>query len=311
MTRKAFAALRSPWVQFSFLALALALAVYAVMLQRKAVGEAMSQLPWTTVVLATAIGLVYIGLTMQAWRCVLADLGSPLELRNASTVFFLSQLGKYVPGGVWNVVAAAELGAAHRIPRRRSLSAMVVAILVSIVTGMAVAVVAISQGPPGVSDTYGWVGWSLPLFLVALAPPVLNRLLGFLLRLTKREPLEHPLTTRGALAAIGWSVLGWLTVGVQVWVLGTAVGLPATPQAYALATGGFALAWVVGFLVVFVPAGLGAREAVLVVTFAGVLDSGGVLVVVLISRLTLTLIDIGAGLVALALTRRGSIRQAV
>ncbi|MEP7368019.1 MAG: lysylphosphatidylglycerol synthase domain-containing protein [Dermatophilaceae bacterium] len=305
MTGRLIAALRSRWVRFGFLAVALTLAVFALLHERQAVLGAISQLPWSTLGASGGAALIYVGLTMLAWRAVLADLGSHLTVGDASKVFFLSQLGKYVPGGVWNVVAAAELGAGHRIPRRRSLSAMAVTILVSIVTGMAVAVVAISLGPPVVSDRYGWVVWTLPVFLASLAPPVLNRILGFLLRISKRPPLEHPLTANGAGAAIGWSVLSWLAAGLHIWLLATAEGLPATPRSFALATGGYALAWVVGFMVVFVPAGLGAREAVLVATLVGEVESGGVLAVVLISRLTLTLVDVGLGLVGLALMRVG------
>lgn len=58
------------------------------------------------------------------------------------------------------------------------------------------------------------------------------------------------------------------------------------------------IGWVAGFLVVFVPAGTGVREGVLGLLFAGSLSSGGILAVVLVSRITMTFADLafaGAG----------------
>src|SRR5512145_2929578 len=59
-------------------------------------------------------------LTLLGWRRVLADLGSPLHLAPAGGVFFVGQLGKFLPGTVWSIVAQAEMGARLHIPRRRS-----------------------------------------------------------------------------------------------------------------------------------------------------------------------------------------------
>jgi uncharacterized membrane protein YbhN (UPF0104 family) len=188
---------------------------------------------------------------------------------------------------------------------------MAVTILVSIVTGGAVALAAVGLGPDAVRDRYGWVAWLLPALLVLLVPAVLNRGLGVLLRLSRRAPLEHPLTARGAGAAVLWSVLAWLVAGLHVWVLATAVGMDADARTFALAVGGYALAWVVGFLVVVVPAGLGAREAVLLAVLAAVLDTGGVLAVVLLSRVALTVADIATGVVGLAVARRRARSSAV
>jgi uncharacterized membrane protein YbhN (UPF0104 family) len=79
--------------------------------------------------------------------------------------------------------------------------------------------------------------------------------------------------------------------------------MPATGRTFALAVGGYALAWVVGFLVVVAPAGLGAREVVLAAVLAGQLDRGSVIAVVLLSRIATTVVDVAAGLGGLAALR--------
>jgi len=299
-------ALRSPWVRRVFVALALAAAVWAVASQWEQVRGAVASLPLGTVVLALVVSLVYVVLTMLSWRAVLADLGSPLPVRVAARVFFVSQVGKYLPGGVWNIVAAAEMGVDHAISRRRSVSGMLVALLVSIVTGLLLAVVAIAFAPRAAVESYGWVAWSFPVFLVLLAPPVLNRLLGHALRLTRRPPLEQPLSARGVVASSAWALAGWVAAGVQVWLIATALGMEGGLGTLAQAVGAYALAWTVGFLVVVVPAGVGVREAVLGAMLAGLLDGGAVVVTVLLSRVLLTAADLLLGLGAAADLRSGS-----
>ncbi|MCA1784223.1 MAG: UPF0104 family protein, partial [Intrasporangiaceae bacterium] len=71
--------------------------------------------------MALAIGLALLApfFTMLGWRAMLKDLGSDLRIAPAAGVFFVGQLGKYVPGSIWAVLAQAEMGARLGVPRRR------------------------------------------------------------------------------------------------------------------------------------------------------------------------------------------------
>ena len=102
----------------------------------------------------------------------------------------------------------------------------------------------------------------------------------------------------------------WVAVGLQVFVLSRAVGVDwPTGSALALAVGGYALAWLVGFLVVLAPAGAGARELVLGAVVALATGSGAAAVVVLGSRVLLTVADLVLALGALAGHRRAAARE--
>jgi hypothetical protein len=61
-----------------------------------------------------------------------------------------------------------------------------------------------------------WVLLALPLGAVLLAPPVLTRLVGVLLRGLRRAPLERPLSGRGVGAAVGWALVMWGAYGVHL-----------------------------------------------------------------------------------------------
>ncbi len=307
MTGRLIALLRSRWTRYGFVAVALAAAVYAVQREWDEIVPALRQMPLGLVLGSLGVGVVYLLMTMMSWRSVLGDLGSRLGPRATFAVFFVSQLGKYVPGGVWNVVAAGELGADHRVPRRRSLSAMLVTLFVSIVSGLAVGVPTLAATAGGLGGAYRWLWLLLPVTLVLLAPPVMNRVLALVMRLARREPLEHPLTARGTLTAVAWAVGAWLVAGVQVWLLALGTGVEPSPASWARVTGAYAVAWVVGFLVLVVPAGLGAREVVLLALLAPLVPGdGAVLVLVLVSRIVQTVADVALAAAGLVVSRRAA-----
>ncbi|WP_402467317.1 methyltransferase domain-containing protein [Isoptericola aurantiacus] len=292
-TARLLAVLRSPWVRWGFLVLAVALAVYAVVAVREDLLVAAAALSGARLVGAFALSVLFVGGTLLAWRAVLADLGSPLGARAAVAVFGISQLGKYVPGGVWNIVAAAEVGADHGVPRRRTVTATAVATAVGVVSGAVTGVVALPFVAADALGPWSWTLWLLPAVAVLLLPPVLNRLLAVAFRLARRAPLERPLSWRGLGTAAAWSVIGWVCVGTQVWLLATGLGMATGIDTLALAVGGYALAWTVGFLLVMFPAGAGARELVLLAVLTGALPHAELLLVVLVSRVLVTLADLG------------------
>jgi uncharacterized membrane protein YbhN (UPF0104 family) len=240
---------------------------------------------------------------LLTWRAILADLGSPLPVKVAMRVFFLAQLGKYVPGSVWPVLAQMELGKQHGVPRNRSATVGLVTIAVSLVAGLLTAAATLPF-TSAEALTHYWYGFlAIPLLGIGLLPAVANPVLDKLLRLTRRGTLESPLSARGMGVALGWALFSWVMFGLQVFLLAHALG--ADPgKALPLCIGAFALAWTLGFLVVVAPAGAGIREAALVVALAPVLNREEALLVALVSRLIMTAADVLLAGVTLLLTGR-------
>lgn len=240
---------------------------------------------------------------MLAWRGLLAALGSPLAFRSAARVFFVSQLGKYLPGSVWPVVAQMQLGRAHHIPRARSAAAAALAMLVSLATALVLAGTTLPVGGGGGAG-YLWAFAVVPLLLAGLHPRVANPVLRTLFRITRRPAIE-PLTGATLGRTAGRSLVGWVLAGLHIWILAVALGAPVL-RTLLLAVGGYAFAWSVGFIIVFAPAGAGVRELILVAALQPVLDPGRATVVALASRL----VTIVADLVAAALIAREGVGAA-
>ncbi|MEU4513311.1 lysylphosphatidylglycerol synthase domain-containing protein [Nonomuraea wenchangensis] len=231
---------------------------------------------------------------MLTWRTLLADLGSPLPLRPAAKVFFVGQLGKYIPGALWPVLAQMEMGRDLGVPRARSAAAFFLMMPVQLATGLLVTLGTLGW------DRYGWLLLALPALLVLLEPKVINAVIAFGLRKLKREPLERPLTRRGMLAALGWALAGWIAYGVHLYFIVPQGGL-------VFAVGAFALSWCLGILTFVVPAGAGVREVAMVAVLAPHVSGGAAIAVALSSRIVIILGDlICAGLAGIA-ARRSSV----
>jgi uncharacterized membrane protein YbhN (UPF0104 family) len=95
----------------------------------------------------------------------------------------------------------------------------------------------------------------------------------------------------------------WVSYGVHLTLLAHPLA-SAGHRLPLLATGAYALAWVVGFVVVIAPAGVGAREGMLVVALAPAMSASAATAVALVSRLVMTAGDFAWAAVAAAAGRR-------
>jgi uncharacterized membrane protein YbhN (UPF0104 family) len=247
--------------------------------------------------LALALCLAATVLSFLIWRGTLAVLGSPRPATRVARMFFVAQLGKYLPGSVWPIVAQMRMGREIGLPRQRVGLAFLLTLGLSVLWGLVVGLLAVrallSAEGPAVGLT---VLVLVPLVLVLLVPRVLNALLARALRLLRRPGLDAPLARRDVVRGSLWTLVFWLVYGSHVWVL--CLGLGADPwESLPVAIGGFAVAFSLGPLLVVLPAGAGVREAVLVVLLRTVMPAPDAAAVALTSRGLLMATD---GLLALS-----------
>jgi uncharacterized membrane protein YbhN (UPF0104 family) len=257
---------------------------------------------------ALALVLVLAGqlASMLAWRALVAGLGSPLRVPVAARIFFVGQLGKYLPGSVWPVLAQMDMGRAAGVPRTRIGAASILTIGVSVASGLFVGLLCLPALLAGGGHDYAWVLLGLPLAVALLHPRVLNAVLRRGLGLLRRPAPEQPVNARAVLAAGGWLLVTWLCYGLQIAVLATDLGASGV-RVLPVAIGGFSIAMTLGLLFLVAPAGVGAREAVLILVLGSVLSAGAATALALVSRLLLTLSDgLVAGAAALAARRHST-----
>lgn len=288
----------------------LAIAVLAIALCAKALSDQWSgirssllhaSLGWLAVAFACS-ALSMTGLGLLWWRC-LHVFNSPTRTRDAIAWYFGGELGKYVPGGIWPVLGRGELALRAGVPRATAyvttlISYAAMCVAAGIVCGVLAPVVA--NGDQGLG--WGWLMIALvPIGVAAVHPAVMGRAFALAGRISRGriDPQPQPWSTMVGL--IGWAIPTWVLVGGASSAITQALGYHQQPARVAFAA---IAAWVIGFLVVPVPAGAGLREIV----FVGVsgLAAGPAVAVAAIARLLFVAIDASGGVLGLWLARRAA-----
>jgi glycosyltransferase 2 family protein len=248
------------------------------------------------------LAMLTIGL---GWRRCLGSLGVRRPYLDTLRRYYIGQLGKYVPGGIWPVVGRAEMARRGGVPGAVAYGSTVLSLGLTYLAAVLTALGALLAGAGGgAAVTWQPVIALLPIGVLALHPRVVQSALQVLRRVSKRDLAVPVPPWRTSVSLLVQHVPAWLAVGSATWIVALALGAEGAELRNVLfAT---ALSWVVGFLAVPVPGGIGVREAVFVAAATTLPSSGVAAAVALVARVLFILVDTGgAGLTtALAATRR-------
>ena len=200
----------------------------------------------------TTLGLLW-------WRCF-AVFGVQVPAGHAVAWYFGGELGKYLPGGVWQVVGRGEL--ARRAGVRRSTGYSTTLISYAAMCVGAAATCGLLAAPAAWSgSSLGWA-WLLlllvPAGLVAVHPAVFGRLLRLGSRLTKGRLDLAPPPWPTMIGLIACSIPAWFFLGAASVAVTASLGYDQHPARVAFAA---IAAWILGFLAVPIPAGAGVAGA--------------------------------------------------
>ncbi|NEM90091.1 lysylphosphatidylglycerol synthase domain-containing protein [Galbitalea soli] len=269
---------------------ALTLLIIAVVRNWNETARVIAGLNGALVALSAALVLLGLYTNMLSWRQVVRALGTRLTLAQAGGIYFTSQLGKYLPGAVWPIVASTRLGLIAGMDAFQSIVAMSVALLMTLTVASILSVSGLFLLPV-VAERYAIVPVIIIVAgIIALVPPVLDRLIRVALRLLRRASTVPRLAPVPLAAAVGWCVLSWLLLGVSLSVL-IAAHHPARASDVFSGLPAYAVSWVAGFVAIFDPAGVGVREGVLVLVLGAHLGSPAVLGLAVVQRTFLVLGD--------------------
>ena len=262
--------------------------------------------------LGVALGIVMVatGLQMIAWSRLMQALGNHLSWRQVVRGYALSFLPRYIPGSIWGYLSRGEwLHRSHNVTYQVSNFGSileVVGILSASCLTVGIYYASLSSG----------LSQLVLLIVTALIPFAIWRVLQWVISGHLFRCLFAKVSAVGAsfqvtfwnwIAVVMLYLILWLCYGGLIWLLVQALGIPLAGSViqYSFI---FSLAWVVGFVVVFVPAGLGIREVTLsslLVANIGLLSYQGSAVAIA-SRLTISIAELVWLLFGLILSRLGN-----
>lgn len=253
---------------------------------------------WLT--LATVSALCALGVTAAVWVRLFRSLGERISYVHGLAAWFGSNLGRYVPGKVWQLSGLAVYLRGRGHSATAALSSAVVAQALTLLTGVAGgALLGLERLSRAAGSLIGLAALVLLLGLLA-HPTVVRRATAVVARWLGEESARGVAVPARELLWAGVAMLGtWALYGLGFWCfLRGLVGPEATPSLVA-STGIFAASYLVGYLVLVAPGGLVVREGAMAALLAGLAGqpAAAAAAVALAARVWVTVAElVGAGL---------------
>lgn len=259
---------------------------------------------WLQVGLSGVVVLVSYGVLIWTWQRTVRAWGESIGFRDAARIWFVSNLGRYIPGKVWQIGAMGVLSQRVGVSPLTAVGSSLVIAVVNVVTGVAVAVAC----GVGSLDAPGWA-IAVAVVLaggVIMTPwflPIAARGIG---RIFRRDVTIPRLPHSAIWIAAGGCTAAWFLYGAAFRLLHVALLGPTGDLLRS--TAAFTGSYIVGFLVLITPGGLGVRESILqdMLTRMGIASGADAWLVVIASRAWLTVLEIVPGVLMLALHRRSA-----
>lgn len=204
-------------------------------------------------------------------------------------LFNITNIGRYIPGRFWSIVGFVYYSGEYGINPKKAAVATVINEIASKTAALIVGLLYFLF-----SDTYSQF---LPLIFgvlvidfVIIYPPVLNKVANIILRLMKKHPVEINIRYADILKICSMYVIVWLIHSLAFYILVVSITriAPVNPLQFAAI---LPLCWIIGYLVIFAPGGIGVREAMLVVTLGQFMPKEIALLIAVIQRIWFTLIE--------------------
>ena len=258
---------------------------------------------WRWIAAASATVLAVYGVLIQSWRLLLRGWGGELAYPVAVRIWTIANLGRWIPGKVWTVGALSVLAAREGVSGAAAAGAAVLGTLLNIGAGFAVAVITGAEGLEAVYRgfrTGALVATAIFVVGVLALPRLLPPVLAWLA--TKRGvPLAGMhLSAKTLWTAAAMNAASWLGYGLAFALFSRGV-TPQIGSDPALFIAVFTASYLIGYLVLFSPGGLGFREAALTVFLVGVgaAGQGDAMILGVTSRVWLTVLEVLPGLISL------------
>ncbi len=245
------------------------------------------------------------GLAILGWIRIVRLFGGDLGPSAAAYVWLASNVGKYIPGKLFMLAGRVELARRLGVRPAVSMSALAFEHVVQLVAASPFLLWVLFHGFRFESEKMWLVLLValLPAAVFILRPSLLVTAANFALRLTHRSSLVAAPGFRDSASLLAVYLACWLCYGSSGVVLIEALGFgPAVPIVDVIAA--FVAAWMIGFLSLITPGGIGVREAVLVLLLRSTVSTSQAITVALLARLSSTLVEMVGVLIGLLIGRQ-------
>jgi uncharacterized membrane protein YbhN (UPF0104 family) len=199
------------------------------------------------------------------WRAVMRAFGVSMSWVQSYRILYVSNLAKYLPGGVWNLFGRVALSRAEGVSTSATSIAIFLEFLAQSAAMCTCALATLGSAADAHVPIRRWMlAPGVALVLVCAHPKVVNLVLGLISRVTKLTLPKIELSYGYALQILARYLLNWLLLSGGFVLLARAVVGRVDAETSLLLVGAVSISWFLSVLAFIVPGGVGVREMVLV-----------------------------------------------
>lgn len=216
------------------------------------------------------------------WKKNLSILKEDIGFFCALRINALSTIPKYAPGKVWGIIGKVYLARREGISEHTCVITISLETILTILGGVILFLITGASVLKGVTYTYYLL--LVPVCLVMTYPRILIAITNFFLKLFKRPLIDFMPTYIQILELLLLYTLSWVLQGVGIYFLIKSF-YPLTINHLFVVAGLQAFSWVVGFVSIITPAGLGVKEGVFSYFLGFIVPSGIAVLIALLVRI--------------------------
>ena len=222
------------------------------------------------------------------WKLILERLeGKNLSIKKGYKFWFLSQLGKYLPGKFWAILGRVYFCNEEGFSKSTTTASIIMEYILTVLAGVFVFLLSLAfmKIPSTVGHLY-WLLLLIPVGLVSIHPFLFGKVFNFILKKLKRTEIQFDMSYLQIVSFVGFYMILWFFCGLTFFLFVNSIHRVDWSNLIPI-MGTFAIAWVIGFLSLITPGGLGVREGVLSILLANYMPVSMAIVVALLSRIWL------------------------
>ena len=208
------------------------------------------------------------------WWRILKSFGHVLPLAAATRIWATSELARYLPGSIWQVVGRVYLAKPYGVSGSICTTSQILELSIFLLANVLVAVAfLLGFGVKVGDDARPWLLVALalvPTLAFVLHPKIFYGLTNPILRRFGKPPIVQRLRGKSLVKLTGWLIVGLIWQSLAVYLIADPM-LDLKLDWWWLIAGAYCLAWCAGFLAFLSPGGLGVRELIFVATMQMVL----------------------------------------
>ncbi len=242
---------------------------------------AIRNINWYYIIFSYLLLLPSLFFYTYAWQLIIKELekDKSISFFNSLGIITVTNLGKYVPGKIWFALSRIDFTKKFNFSEKNIFLSILLESFYLFLGALFYFIFFLKR-----------FFFLLILFLLIIITPHFFKIIfNFLLKIFKKESMKFSFPIKKSIFLLFIYILSWLFQGIAFFLLIKSFYLEVDIKNLFSLIGIYALSWMLGFIVLIAPAGLGVREGSILFFLKSLFPIGIAGLIALLSRIWITI----------------------